>query len=138
MERKRIKIQVHQRIHYAHSQEKDTFHLETEGDLLVLRTYSRLTYYDQDGVEITIKWYPQAKPGTPYVEIHQPHHQLVFNPLRPTFSRYQTPQGEWPLTVLTQDVKGMAPAPSSLSVDYQIKQGDHLLGDYYFQLKFSD
>lgn len=135
MERKRVKIQVQQRIDYANSQDQETFNLETDGELLELRTYSRLTYYDQDDVEITIKWYPHEEADRPFVEIQQPNHHLIFDPSRSTVSRYQTPQGEWLLMILTDSVDLMNSDPRIISINYQIKQGDHLLGDYHFQLK---
>ena len=66
---------------------------------------------------------------------------LLFVPDQETMTSYQTPQGSWPLSVHTQHLHWhFEPADQAgkiryaLTVDYQLKNDQELLGNYRFRL----
>lgn len=133
MEQRTVQVVIQQVIDYHQTDLRDEWDLTAQGQLIHLKTYSRLTYEDREGIEIQLKWYGQAQGEGVILEIKQPGSTLVFNPNQNTYSSYLTPQGEWTLEVETQSLRI---EEGKIHLTYQIKTHDELLGNYQFRLQY--
>lgn len=130
-----IKIKVHQEIDHQMNQGMDQYYLEGEGDLTVLRTYSKIRYHDQEGYPIEIKWQLDMNNNFYIIEIIQPSYTLRFNPEVETLTTYHTPQGVWELNVQTlelviEEENGL----KQIKIRYQMTMNDQPLGIYQYHL----
>ncbi|MBG9981404.1 DUF1934 family protein [Facklamia sp. DSM 111018] len=139
MYRKKVNLNVDQSIRYMNEEEHNTWQHRSHADLVVLSTYSRIQYFDKDGLEITIKWFRDTIKNQYKVEIHQPQYSLSFKEGDITYTSYQTPQGVWELKVYT---KGLDVCEEDsyqiIHIQYQIYLQDKQIGEYDFQLKYWD
>lgn len=133
MEQRSVQVGIQQRIDYHQTDLKDEWELTTQGQLIHLKTYSRLTYEDREGLKIQLKWYESVQEEGVILEIKQPGSTLVFNPYKSTYSSYLTPQGEWTLEVITHS---LSIEDGKIHLAYQIKTHDDLLGNYQFRLQY--
>ena len=140
MRREQIKVEVIQQIRYADSQELEEYRHQTPAILLELQSYSKITYQDANQQTVEVKWSVDSE-DTVQVEITQPDYRLTFHPTKETATFYQTPQGLWELQVLTKQIQWhFAPDESGkakqqgLTIDYQLKKSEEILGNYRFRL----
>ena len=144
MRRINTPLMVEQQIVYADTGEIDRFNQQTTAVLLELTSFFSLTYQDQEGQSVCVKVADDpAKEGW-QVEIKRPDYVLRFNPDAPTATFYQTPQGLWELSVVTQRIDwqfepGETPhtTKKTLLIDYQLKKAQELLGNYRFRLIYT-
>lgn len=132
-------VNVEQTIYDGYTNKKEIFSYQGQAQLIKLASYWRLTYTDQDGAKIVLKWVPLAESDTPsYLEIRQTNYDLVFNKDKPTQALYPTPQGNWPLEVTTQQLKFETADEDNyqIAVDYQIELNEERLGNYEYRLQF--
>ena len=139
VQRKNIQLEVSQKIHYHNQAHKDEWLLNTGGELVALNTYSKISYVDRDDIQIEVKWYTIRVAGHLVAEIKQPQYTLIFDPSNQTSTSYMTPQGLWELVVETEQIqftesnKGV-----KLTIRYQVIINAEPLGDYEFQLHYSN
>lgn len=139
VQRKNIQLEVSQEIRYHNQAHKDEWLLNTQGILIDVNSYSKITYTDQDSVQIEVKWYTNRDARHLIAEIKQPQYTLTFNPSVQTMTSYMTPQGIWEMVVDTQRIHFTESATGiMLTINYQIIVNDEPLGDYEFQLHYSD
>lgn len=137
MYKKDVALRIKQTVNYTNMQDADTWELTSVGELIQLKSYTRLKYLDKDGVEITIKWKKNHLYEGYSVSIEQPHYVLHFNPYETTYTHYATPQGNWQLTVLTHEIiLEEGKQETKLLINYQMLTQNNLLGEYQFQLKY--
>lgn len=139
VQRKNIQLEVSQKIRYHNQAHKDEWLLEVAGVLIELNTYSKISYVDRDDINIEVKWYTNHESGHLVAEIKQPQYTLIFDPSNLTKTSYMTPQGLWELAIETEKIqftesdKGVI-----LLIRYQIIINSEPLGDYEFQLHYSN
>lgn len=143
MQKKQVAIVVKQQIVYAETNETDRWQHETTADLLELETFSKLTYTDERGQLVHVKWQWLASEATWLVEVKQGQNVLRFDTTQTTACHYMTPQGTWPMTIDTQSVRlgfekntADAGVRRQLHIHYQLKVDNQLLGTYYFSVVF--
>ena len=143
MRREQLTIEVIQQIRYADSQEVEEYRHQTQAILLELQSYSKITYQDANQQTVEVKWSLDTTESV-QVEIKQPDYCLTFHPTKETATFYHTPQGLWELQVRTKQIQWhFAPATSAqakqqgLTIDYQLKKSEEILGNYRFRLIYS-
>lgn len=137
MQRKKIEITVNQLIRYHDSDHQEEWDLKVKANFLELTSYSKVSYEDQDGALIEVKWYPDRLKQYQIVEIKQEKYNLVFNPETITRTHYATPQGIWELKVKTEEISLSQGTESlDLKVSYQITLNEESLADYEFRLQY--
>ncbi len=137
VQRKNIYLEVDQKIRYHKQAHKDEWLLETKGELVDLKTFSKISYVDREDIPIEVKWYTQREAGHLIAEIKQPQYTLTFNPSKQTYTSYMTPQGLWELAVETEKVQfSETETGVKLKIQYQVLINEEPLGDYEFQLHY--
>ena len=137
MQRNKVQAQVRQEINYQGRDERDLFELETEAVLTELTHYSKLSYQDQEGQLVEVKWYPSGSPLANRVDINSGQGLMCFD-LSQTFQRdYLKPAGPLPLEFRTQSLAWeLDEAHNRLHIQYQILSQEELLGNYDYELIF--
>lgn len=139
VQRKNIQLEVSQKIRYHEQAHTDEWKLETKGELIDLNTYSKISYVDHEDIQIEVKWYTNREAGHLIAEIKQPQYTLTFNPSKQTRTSYMTPQGLWELAVETEKIQFTETDTGiKLIVHYQVLINAEPLGDYEFQLHYSN
>jgi hypothetical protein len=140
MRRVSIDLQIEQQIIYPDSQQVERYDHKTQAVLLELESFTKLTYQNLNQEPVEVKWLPQAD-GSTQIQVSQAQGILLFVPNQETMTNYQTPQGSWPLSVHTQHLYWhFEPADQlgkiryALTIDYQLKNDQELLGNYRFRL----
>ena len=140
MRRETINLIVEQQIVYGDTKEVDRYEHQTEGILLELQTFSKITYQDARKQEVSVKWSEMSETDEWEIEIVQPSYTLKFRLDEATSTFYQTPQGFWELTVITKNIQfsfgQLTPTTNSreLLLDYDLYKEKELLGNYRFRL----
>ncbi|MCW6666001.1 DUF1934 domain-containing protein [Aerococcaceae bacterium NML190938] len=144
MRKKQVKIEVNQSIVYADTKQQDNWHFQVVGDLLELETFSKLSYENEQGQPVVVKWQIGEEANQWIVEIKQGGNQLRFNPKQVTRAQYRTEQGVLLLTIHTSSIRwGWEQAKNGhtrrrLTVDYQLLVDDTSVGDYRYVLTYTD
>lgn len=139
VQRKDIQLEVSQKIRYHKQAHTDEWLLDSRGELIALNNYSKIVYVDSDGVQIEVKWYTNRDARHLIAEIKQPQYTLTFDPSNTTKTSYVTPQGLWELAVKTDKVHFSESATGVvLTIHYQVVVNEEPLGDYEFQLHYSN
>ena len=133
MRRVSIDLQVEQQIIYPDSQQVERYDHKTQAVLLELESFTKLTYQNLNQEPVEVKWLPQAD-GSTQIQVSQAQGVLLFVPDQETMTSYQTPQGSWPLSVHTQHLHQLGKIRYALTIDYQLKNDQELLGNYRFRL----
>lgn len=136
MQRREGHIIVDQRVDYLNVQHVDEFHLETSATYIALKRYSRISYTDNEGVDIVVKWQQGESDGQMSVEIRQPQYTLVFGTNNSYTTYYPTPQGIWQLKVDTThlSVEETDEGEIAIEIDYQINMDEGAIANYQFRL----
>ena len=129
MRRVSIDLQVEQQIIYSDSQQVERYDHKTQAVLLELESFTKLTYQNLNQEPVEVKWLPQAD-GSTQIQVSQAQGVLLFAPEQETMTNYQTPQGSWHFEPADQAGK----IRYALTVDYQLKNDQELLGNYRFRL----
>ena len=126
-----VSVEVAQTIDYAYHDHVDEFFHEDRAELIELQSFTRLTYTDQWGHPIHIKWNALGN----VVEVKQPHTTLRFNEEVVTRCEYHSPKGTMIMDLMTQRIAWeKLNNQVKLSINYQLAENERPLGDYFFQL----
>lgn len=137
MQKKNIEIAVNQLIRYHEPKHEEEWDLKVQANLLELNSYSKVSYEDQDGAPIEVKWYQDRIKNIPIVEIKQEKYNLLFNPAKASLTHYLTPQGMWELEVETEKIEIQhTDQRLEISILYSIAINQESLADYEFRLQY--
>lgn len=144
MRKKQVKIEVNQSIVYADTKQQDNWDFQVVGDLLELETFSKLTYENEQGQSVVVKWQIGEEANRWIVEIKQGENQLRFNPEQVTQAHYRTAQGVLLLNVRTASIRWSWEQATSrriqrrLVIEYQLSVDKTVIGDYSYTLAYTE
>lgn len=136
MGKREVSLEVNQWIEHHKEDTKEHYKWVSSGELVELSSFSRVSYVDENGAKIELKWRPAGESKrSALLEIRQPAYTLFFDLERMTLTPYRTPQGVWELNVRTlamswEQVDGVG----RLELSYELILNEELLGKYDFQL----
>ena len=135
MGKREVSLEINQWIEYQAQDTKEHYKWVCDGELIELSSFSRVSYVDENGAGIELKWRPEGVSGrSALLEIRQPAYSLFFDLDQVTVTPYQTPQGVWELNVKTLAMSWeRVEETGHLDLSYELILNDELLGKYDFQ-----
>ncbi|MGY3814350.1 DUF1934 family protein [Globicatella sulfidifaciens] len=127
MKRESVTVKVTQKIMDSTTKRIEKWRHQTQGEYYQLNSFEKITYEDQQGQVVHVKWFPNNE----NLEISYGSTRLLFNKEEPTQLVYSTPQGLMVFDVLTHRI---SIADNKISVDYQLLNENKPIGDYDFRL----
>jgi len=127
VKRESVTVKVTQKIMDSTTKRIEKWRYQTQGEYFQLNSFGKITYEDQQGQMVHVKWFPNDR----NLEISYGSTRLLFNKEEPTQLAYSTPQGLMVFDVLTHRI---SIADNEISVDYQLLNENKPIGDYDFRL----
>lgn len=127
MKRESVTVKVTQKIMDSTTKRIEKWRHQTQGEYYQLNSFEKITYEDQQGQMVHVKWFP----NNGNLEISYGSTRLLFNKEEPTQLAYSTTQGLMVFDVLTHRI---SIADNKISVDYQLLNENKPIGDYDFRL----